>query len=352
MTYYNVIDRFKMVDGQPEDISVPVSNYDAIAAAINNLTDENIAPGAGIQLSKLQTFGTLGGITFEDGNLRVPGYIWTGGDIWAWQNDAQPIGIGHLGPAGEPAIAWDDASIYRDGPFGELRTDILRTNNNQERSEKGQPNGYAPLDATAKVPLANLPPMDLDVEYFGDYAPATTYKDGDIVVYNGISYMCVKDTSSPPVAWPPNVIDLSAYQTRAEEGQPNGYASLDATTKVPLAQLPTMDAGHIPDLSATYQTKSEKGAPNGYAPLDSSTKIAATYLPASATIPAGGTAGQALTKVDATNYNLTWATISGGGGTGLPADTVIVAGTRIIANKLLAGDANDAWRVLGSGRQE
>lgn len=37
---------------------------------------------------------------------------------------------------------------------------------------------------------------------------------------------------------------------------------------------------------------------------------------------------------------------------GLPADTVVVAATRIIANKLLAGDAQPSWRVLGSGRQE
>jgi len=31
-------------------------------------------------------------------------------------------------------------------------------------------------------------------------------------------------------------------------------------------------------------------------------------------LPAGGTAGQALTKIDATDYNAQWATLSGGGG--------------------------------------
>lgn len=36
----------------------------------------------------------------------------------------------------------------------------------------------------------------------------------------------------------------------------------------------------------------------------------------------------------------------------LPADTVVVAGTRILANKLLAGDANNAWRVMGNGKME
>lgn len=38
--------------------------------------------------------------------------------------------------------------------------------------------------------------------------------------------------------------------------------------------------------------------------------------------------------------------------TSLPADTVVAAGTRIIANKLLAGDTQPAWRVFGDGRME
>lgn len=31
-------------------------------------------------------------------------------------------------------------------------------------------------------------------------------------------------------------------------------------------------------------------------------------------LPSGGTTGQALVKVNATNYNVQWATVSGGGG--------------------------------------
>src|SRR5215469_4961167 len=64
-------------------------------------------------------------------------------------------------------------------------------------------------------------------------------------------------------------------------------------------------------------------------------------------VPAGGTAGQALVKINATDYNTQWTTIATG--SGLPADVVVAAATRIIANKLLAGDAQPAWRVLGSG---
>lgn len=36
----------------------------------------------------------------------------------------------------------------------------------------------------------------------------------------------------------------------------------------------------------------------------------------------------------------------------LPADTVVTAPTRIISNKLLSGDAQPVWRVMGDGKQE
>src|SRR5215472_13991314 len=67
-------------------------------------------------------------------------------------------------------------------------------------------------------------------------------------------------------------------------------------------------------------------------------------------VPAGGTAGQALVKINATDYNTQWTTIATG--SGLPADTVVAAATRIISNKVLAGDANPTWRVLGDGSMQ
>lgn len=67
-------------------------------------------------------------------------------------------------------------------------------------------------------------------------------------------------------------------------------------------------------------------------------------------VPTGGTAGQALVKINATDYNTQWTTIATG--SGLPADTVVAAATRIISNKVLAGDANPTWRVLGDGSMQ
>lgn len=66
--------------------------------------------------------------------------------------------------------------------------------------------------------------------------------------------------------------DVNAeYQARTEKAAASGYASLDAGTKVPVAQ--------IPDLSATYQVKSEKAAASGYASLDATGKVPAAQLP-------------------------------------------------------------------------
>ena len=41
-----------------------------------------------------------------------------------------------------------------------------------------------------------------DLVYHGDYVPATPYKDGDIVVYNGTPWMAVKQTTTPPDPFP------------------------------------------------------------------------------------------------------------------------------------------------------
>jgi len=46
----------------------------------------------------------------------------------------------------------------------------------------------------------NLGPTAYDLRYNGDYA-AGSYTDGDIVVYNGVTYLCVRPTSAAPTPW-------------------------------------------------------------------------------------------------------------------------------------------------------
>jgi hypothetical protein len=74
------------------------------------------------------------------------------------------------------------------------------------------------------------------LQYYGDWV-AGSYQDGDVVVYQGVAYMAVRPTSVAPTPWGTGV-DLSNYQTRTEKAQASGYASLDGTTKVPVAQIP------------------------------------------------------------------------------------------------------------------
>jgi len=93
MTAYNVIGPTTMVGGQPEDVSVILANFQAIASVLNGGIDNaNIAPGAAIDQSKI---------------------------------------AGSSGPV--------DLSNY------------------QVLTQKGLANGYAPLDATGKIPAGMIP---------------------------------------------------------------------------------------------------------------------------------------------------------------------------------------------------
>lgn len=42
----------------------------------------------------------------------------------------------------------------------------------------------------------------MDLVYDGDFPAGTPYVDGEIVVYNGVAYMCVRPTTAAPSAWP------------------------------------------------------------------------------------------------------------------------------------------------------
>src|SRR5215510_14220988 len=80
----------------------------------------------------------------------------------------------------------------------------VNMNKLQTRDEEGQANGYASLDATGKVPVGQLPAIGAQLTYEGDWAAPTTYDDGDVVVRNGIVYLCVggPTTVAPdPTLW-------------------------------------------------------------------------------------------------------------------------------------------------------
>jgi hypothetical protein len=75
----------------------------------------------------------------------------------------------------------------------------------QAKAEKGQVNGYAALGADGLVPLTQLPEISgggAELTYEGDFVPATTYQDGDVVVKDGVAYICVggPTTEAPSIA--------------------------------------------------------------------------------------------------------------------------------------------------------
>lgn len=93
------------------------------------------------------------------------------------------------------AMVWSDITI---ADVASLQTSL---NALQPTSAKGVANGYASLDSGGKVPTTQLP-TPTDIRYAGTYSAATAYKEGDVVIYNGVSYMALRPTTAEaPTPW-------------------------------------------------------------------------------------------------------------------------------------------------------
>lgn len=103
----------------------------------------------------------------------------------------------------------------------------------------------------------------------------------------------------------------------AEKGVANGVATLDATTHVPVAQIPDLTASKITDFNTAADARItlQKGAASGIAPLDGSSKIDSSYLPSYvddvvevanyAALPVTGETGKIYVTLD-TNKTYRW----------------------------------------------
>jgi len=174
----------------------------------------------------------------------------------------------------------------------------------QKESEKGAVNGYASLDATTRVPMAQLASGTPDGTKF-------IRDDGTLQTPTG-------GTSDHGALTGLGDDDHTQYQLRSEENAASGYAGLDGAGRVAYAQLPT-DIATDGDVSsalfahesasdphAQYQLESEKGAANGYASLDDVVLVPAAQLgagvPSTATFLRGDSAWVSVTASPITPY--------------------------------------------------
>lgn len=218
-----------------------------------------------------------------------------------------------------------DAEHNSDGSL-KIRTDGTLSAK-QSTGEKGQPNGYAPLDGTGKVPAANLPASgstpDADattkgvVQLAGDLGgtaasptvPGLTSKANDAAVVHLAGTETVtgdKNFTGVLSKSGSNVIvegdaRLSDQRTPFDNSVSSAKLQSGAVTTDKLATTGVSNGQALVLASSTWTPtavvpSSEKGAVNGVASLDGTGKVPTGQLPSGLTLPSqSGNAGRKLT---------------------------------------------------------
>lgn len=161
------------------------------------------------------------------------------------------------GASGAGSVSWSDIV----GSLGLNAALSAALQNKQDRSDRGIPGGYAPLDNSAKLPEGNIPSI---VELTSQRGVAGGYPALDASSKINIAHM-------------PTEVELKSNKNTA-----NGYAPLDGFKRVPNVNLPT-------DIERT----AKKGQPLGYAPLGADGKVPDVHLPAAST---GGGDGSSIPR--------------------------------------------------------
>ena len=210
---------------------------------------------------------------------------------------------------------------------------------------------------------------NLSARYFNYFVYATTDVETPIqIVVETVAVGNVGGYTSAANARAASVPNLSAVQLSQE-------------WKL-LYRIVVNGAGLVQTIVAGDDYRSSSSLPSGG--VASSTASSVTYTPTApeanltvqsaldarpltALVPVGGTTGQVLSKVDAIDYNLTWSTVSGGGGTTLNSykdpvrvattanitlsgtqtidGVAVVAGDRVLAKNQTTASGNGIWVV-------
>jgi len=184
----------------------------------------------------------------------------------------------------------DDHTQYHNDTRGDARYPLL--------TSKGAANGIASLDSSALVPIAQIPTGSTSTTVpLGNHNHA----------HNSLTGLT---TGDPHTQYHNDTRGDARYPLLTSKGAANGIASLDASTKIPIAQVPTGTTSTTVSLGnhthahsaltglsnddhtqyhndtrgdARYPLLSSKGAANGIASLDSGTKIPIAQVPTGTT---------------------------------------------------------------------
>lgn len=279
-------------------------------------------PSAALRANKALTFDSAGEptVTTITGDTAIAAHVAEADPHTQYQKESekgQINGYASLDGAGTIPDSEIPPSITRDSELSAY----------QATSEKGAANGYAGLDAGGVVPDAQLPAaLARDAEVTAAIAAHAGLADPHVVYqkesekgqFDG--YASLDGAGDVPDAQIPASIARSAtvaadiaaavtahealadphigYQKESEKGAANGYPALDATGRMPEAQLPStaaLDADVTSEIGSAitahegladphtgYQKESEKGGANGYASLDAGGLVPVSQLPAAA----------------------------------------------------------------------
>jgi len=130
--------------------------------------------------------------------------------------------------------------------------------------------------------------------------------------------------------------ELDLKEDAAAKGAANGYASLDATTKVPSAEISGVIASSDLTNDAALEKTANKDSANGYAGLSASSKVAASQIPISVFTSSAG-AGGAATEVMTLTGILSTDTILAVSQSVDGANSLPLLGFNTLANDALTG---------------
>ena len=165
----------------------------------------------------------------------------------------------------------------------------------EQTANKGVANGYASLNGSALIPIAQIPTGTTNTTVAIGNDSRITGAEQTVNKGAANGYASLNGSSQIPIAQIPtgttsstvalgNDSRITGAEQTVNKGAANGYASLNGSSLVPIAQIPTgttgttVALGNDSRITGAEQT-SNKGTANGYASLDGTTHVPIAQIP-------------------------------------------------------------------------